>query len=516
MQSGAGTPGEVDGVGGDLYVVGDTELDGIVYVNPDTLTSGGTDDFSLEVLQTLNDAGAAGGSDKFTLIKGNMVVTDDTGWDELFYFDLQRGGTSLFAINDLGDMEMTPVADDTGSPNHLKITGAAHTTLTASTQASDVVFDLARTVEFAAGALTLQAAFTIEAPTYAFVGASSLTVALTMGIFGIPEPGANATISVGAAFAVGNAAGYTSDITGIGTAGLVVIPGIGSGITTVSRRSGLSVGGDASGNVSLGNQTATLTTLNSINLGQVTYNSTTLTRTVTTPSTLYVEGPPVAGTNMAFTNGPYAILVASGLSSFTGPMEISAGAAFTASSGTETILDISPTVNQSGSAGYQVINIDITETATGSGEKQYLTMGADGFLNFEFTNNGRFSVFSVNGEAARGTASTTTADGTVTTLATLDTDSDTAIHVTATVVGHETADSNETASYVIHGTFQNDGGVLTQIGATTSSHAAEVTAAWGAGFDVNSTNIRVRVTGAAATNIQWVASYHALIAETGV
>jgi hypothetical protein len=142
-------------------------------------------------------------------------------------------------------------------------------------------------------------------------------------------------------------------------------------------------------------------------------------------------------------------------------------------------------------------------------------MGADGFLNFEFTNNGRFSVFSVNGEAARGTASTTTADGTVTTLATLDTDSDTAIHVTATVVGHETTDSDETASYVIHGTFQNDGGTLTQIGPTTSSHAAEVTAAWDAAFDVNSTNIRVRVTGAAATNIRWVASYHALIAETG-
>lgn len=99
--------------------------------------------------------------------------------------------------------------------------------------------------------------------------------------------------------------------------------------------------------------------------------------------------------------------------------------------------------------------------------------------------------------------SVSTTDATETTLETVATASDTSYHVETTVIATETTDNDETASYKLHGTFKNDGGVLTQIGSTTSAHAAEDTVGWDADFDVNTTNIRVRVTGAASTNINW-------------
>lgn len=83
----------------------------------------------------------------------------------------------------------------TGSPYALKVTGGAHTTLTASVEANDVYLNLARTVQFATGALTTQRAFYIDAPTYGFVGASTLTDAATFAVSGSPVAGTNATIT---------------------------------------------------------------------------------------------------------------------------------------------------------------------------------------------------------------------------------------------------------------------------------------------------------------------------------
>ncbi|MEK7525715.1 MAG: hypothetical protein AAB561_01730, partial [Patescibacteria group bacterium] len=82
-----------------------------------------------------------------------------------------------------------------GSPTGLRFTGGAHTTLAASTEASDINFNLARTVQFATGALATQRAIQVTAPTYAFAGASTLTRASTLGIVGAPIAGTNATIT---------------------------------------------------------------------------------------------------------------------------------------------------------------------------------------------------------------------------------------------------------------------------------------------------------------------------------
>lgn len=89
--------------------------------------------------------------------------------------------------------------------NALKLTAAAHggtTPIAASVEAQDVYFDLSRTVTFATGALTTQRAVYIDAPTYAFAGASTITTAATVAISGAPIASTNATITKSLALSV--------------------------------------------------------------------------------------------------------------------------------------------------------------------------------------------------------------------------------------------------------------------------------------------------------------------------
>lgn len=90
---------------------------------------------------------------------------------------------------------VTQPVNTTGSPTALRVTGGAHTALTASTEAIDVAFDLARTVQWSTGALTTQRAVRITAPTYGFVGASVVADTATFAITNSPQLGANATFT---------------------------------------------------------------------------------------------------------------------------------------------------------------------------------------------------------------------------------------------------------------------------------------------------------------------------------
>jgi hypothetical protein len=110
--------------------------------------------------------------------------------------NIETGGANTRAtIDSNGNWTYTQGVQTSGSPMFSTWTGAAHTTLDASTEASDIDFDLDRTVEFNTGALALQRAFRIQAPTYAFVGASTLALAATAEISGPPVEGPNATIT---------------------------------------------------------------------------------------------------------------------------------------------------------------------------------------------------------------------------------------------------------------------------------------------------------------------------------
>jgi len=94
-----------------------------------------------------------------------------------------------------GNTLLTQTISTGGSPTALTLTGAAHSALTLSTEATDVNFNLARSVQFATGALTTQRAMRIQAPTYTFLGASTITTASTLSISGPPVAGSHATIT---------------------------------------------------------------------------------------------------------------------------------------------------------------------------------------------------------------------------------------------------------------------------------------------------------------------------------
>lgn len=82
----------------------------------------------------------------------------------------------------------------TGTPSLLKLIGPADTTLQANSEANDVNFNLARTVQWATGPITTQRAVYVQAPSYGFVGASNLGSASTVDISGPPKSQTNANI----------------------------------------------------------------------------------------------------------------------------------------------------------------------------------------------------------------------------------------------------------------------------------------------------------------------------------
>jgi len=103
-------------------------------------------------------------------------------------------GDSNVASDDI-TVTVAQTAATSGSPSAFVVTGAAHTTLAAGVQATDVNFNLARTVQFATGAIATQRAVVIQAPTYAFVAGSVVTTAATFAVTGAPALGANAAFT---------------------------------------------------------------------------------------------------------------------------------------------------------------------------------------------------------------------------------------------------------------------------------------------------------------------------------
>jgi hypothetical protein len=126
-----------------------------------------------------------------------------------------------------GGLTLTQPIAPTGSPTAFMITGAAHTTLTLSTEATDVNFNLARTVQFATGAIATQRAFRVQAPTYGFVGASTITTAVTLDVSGPPIVGSNATFTSAIALRVGGLTQINGNLQ-LGTAGNKLLIATGS------------------------------------------------------------------------------------------------------------------------------------------------------------------------------------------------------------------------------------------------------------------------------------------------
>lgn len=120
-------------------------------------------------------------------------------------FEIETSGAvDTLVVNAGSDLTLAPTVRTTGSPTHFTLTGAAHTTLTATVEATDINLNLARTVQFSTGTLQTQRAIRVQAPTYAFVAASTITHAVTFDISGAPIVGTNATITNQIALRVGS------------------------------------------------------------------------------------------------------------------------------------------------------------------------------------------------------------------------------------------------------------------------------------------------------------------------
>ena len=110
--------------------------------------------------------------------------------------------TTIWNISAAGNETISPAASTGTQSPELTITGPAHTALTASTEFNDINFNFARTIQFATGAITTLRAFRVQAPTYGFQGASTVTNAATLQIDSAPVAGTNATLTETAALRV--------------------------------------------------------------------------------------------------------------------------------------------------------------------------------------------------------------------------------------------------------------------------------------------------------------------------
>ncbi len=106
---------------------------------------------------------------------------------------LQTGGASRLTITN-GYINIGNSASSSGALTSLQLNPSSNTNQTASTEQKS--FEIATcTSQHATGALTTQRFAVINAPTYSFVGASTITTAATLAITASPIAGTNATIT---------------------------------------------------------------------------------------------------------------------------------------------------------------------------------------------------------------------------------------------------------------------------------------------------------------------------------
>jgi hypothetical protein len=134
-----------------------------------------------------------------------------------------------------------------------------------------------------------------------------------------------------------------------------------------------------------------------------------------------------------------------------------------------------------------------------------------GNLALGFGTSGRLTWTDYNFNTQGGVrhGSVATADATVTTVLSEGFTGDYSQHVLAQVAADQTGGANS-AGYLLSATIKRAGGGLAVlVGATAALATHEDVAAWAATLDVDgATSWRIRVTGAAATNIVWRCIVH--------
>lgn len=136
---------------------------------------------------------------------------------------------------------------------------------------------------------------------------------------------------------------------------------------------------------------------------------------------------------------------------------------------------------------------------------EYLAAGVTGILSFDgttfnFDRGVKVAQSGQNGQRCFFQASVSTTDATVTTIYTFVPTSGKMTRVVADVIGNATG-ANFSITRIA--AFKSVGGVVTQIGAVASIGGTTESGAPAATIDTDGTNVRVRVTGIAATNYSW-------------
>jgi len=191
----------------------DSDVNAVIYAQA-TDTGSGTEDIDVVMQQQVNgtlvsflsvDADGettVGKAGQATRINGSSVyvpsgnISVGTANTDLT-FTSGNTGTDMKLTLDYGlGVVITNGTQTSGVPYLLKLTPGTISGSTASTAIPNVHFDFDATNRtWATGAITTQNEFQIDAPTYNFVGASTITQANTVYIAGAPIAGANATIT---------------------------------------------------------------------------------------------------------------------------------------------------------------------------------------------------------------------------------------------------------------------------------------------------------------------------------
>jgi hypothetical protein len=214
----------------------------------------------------------------------------------MFHIDAGLDALGIGAAPTTGQfLAITEPVRTGGSPNGLTFTGGAHTTLAKNTEASDIYLNLARTVQFATVDTSFgsQNAIKIVAPTYAFVGSSTLTAATTLSL-NAPSAGANAIITNTRALSLGSAV-TASVLNNAADATFSLLNTSTQGITLATTTQVTSACAAAAGR-----------------FGIITISQSGGAVTVDAAATVYIQGAVAAGGSVTITK-PYSFWIDAGL-----------------------------------------------------------------------------------------------------------------------------------------------------------------------------------------------------------
>ena len=172
---------------------------------------------------------------------------------------LTAAGSASASLNlvGAGGIAIAPTVVTSGSQTAFKVTSAANTTQAAGVNAPAVDLNLAATVQFATGAMAALTAIRVQAPTYTFVGASTVTNAATLYIDAAPSVTAASTATNSYAILV--AAGNVRFGDNIITGGNLSFAGAAPSISATAANQGVALVPNGKGGITVRNSGDTAT-----------------------------------------------------------------------------------------------------------------------------------------------------------------------------------------------------------------------------------------------------------------